>query len=131
MLPAMPIALIAIATILGIEFISRRYNKNSLAKHQKRQAFDKMTASADNEQARADIGARRRKMEDKKVKRKGRGKGKGKGKGGPLAGDMGKQGRMDRVRGRLAGGRMRRGNGVVGSDGYKVVDATREWEGEV
>lgn len=109
----MPIALIAIAAILGIEIISRRYKKRILAKHQKRQAFDKMMASADNEQTRADIEARRRKMEERK------GKGKGKGK-------------AERARGRLVGGRMRkkgeeRGKRAVGSDGYEVVDVTREW----
>ena len=124
-IPTMPIALIVIATILSIEIISRRYNKNSLAKHQKRQEFDKMMASADNEQARADVEMRRRKMEDKQA-RKGKAKEEKSIKG---SGDAKTPKRkLERVRGRLAGGRMRRGSKKIGSDGYEVVDVTRDWE---
>lgn len=69
-----------------------------------------MIASAENEQARADIEARRRSIE----KRNGKGK-------------------VERARRRLMGKRMRkmereRGKRVVGSDGYEVVDVTKEWE---
>ena len=125
MIPAMPIALIAIVTILSIEIISRRRNTRSLAKYQKRQAFDKMMANANNEQAMADIEARSRKME---VNRKGKGMAR-KGRKGKEK-EMEKQGRVERLREILAGGRMRRSRAgkVVGSDGYEAVDVTREWE---
>lgn len=122
----MPIALIAIATILSIEIISRRYNKKSLAKQQKRQAFDQMMARAGNEQARVDIEVRRRKMEDKQA-RKGKGKGKEGKRGEGNGGKKMLKGKYERVRGRLARGRMRRVGRVVGSDGYEVVDVTHDW----
>ena len=120
----MAIALIAIATILSIEIISRRYNKKSLAKHQNRQAFDEMMTSAANEQARGDIEVRR-KMEDKQTWKGTAKEGKGRGSNGD---EKTPKGEYERVRGRLAEGRMRRGGRVVGSDGYEVVDVTRDWE---